>query len=331
MYLAAVLVLGLLITAGCGPQTETSQCFAMGTVCSQTVAGPEEWLAEGEQMLFAMDARYSWRRTDSEISRINAHAGEFVEVSRETFDLVAKAREMAERTGGAFDPTIGVLSKEWNFVEDPKVPSAQVIENGLAYIDYRQIELDAAGCRVKIAPGQFLDLGGIAKGAAADALAAYYRAQGAESGILNLGGNVYVLGTQPDGTLYRVGLRDPEGAANDVYGSIAVRDKTVVGSGAYERNFTENGETYHHILDAETGWPAESDLLSACIVADDSTLADALSTAVFVLGSEKGMALVREMEGVDAILIRKDNTILASDGFAEKYALQLTKGKPYTL
>lgn len=140
MYLAAVLVLGLLITAGCGPQAETSQCFAMGTVCSQTVAGPEEWLTEGEQMLFAMDARYSWRRTDSEISRINAHAGEFVEVSREAFDLVAKAREMAERTGGAFDPTIGVLSKEWNFVEDPKVPSAQVIENGLAYIDYRQID-----------------------------------------------------------------------------------------------------------------------------------------------------------------------------------------------
>ena len=139
------------------------------------------------------------------------------------------------------------------------------------------------------------------------------------------------LGTQPDGTLYRVGLRDPEGAANDVYGSIAVRDKAVVVSGAYERNFTENGETYHHILDAETGWPAESDLLSACIVADDSTLADALSTAVFVLGSEKGMALVREMEGVDAILIRENNTILLSDGFAEKYALQLTKGKPYTL
>jgi len=320
----------LALLTGCAAESrQTSTCFSLGTVCTQTIYGGPALLEEGERLIFDADSRYSWRRAESELSAINRGAGGFVRVSQETFDLVALAQEMAERTGGAFDPTIGVLTKEWNISEDPKVPPRETVSALLGLVDYKEIQLDPETRSVKIGAGQFLDLGGIAKGAIADRLADFYRENGVKSGLLNLGGNMFVLGRKPDGRPYRIGIRDPLGDSGTYYCTLEAEDVSVVVSGAYERYFEQDGVTYHHILDSRTGYPADSDLLSVCILAENSAMADALSTAVFALGAEQGRELAESREEADWMLVTKDKKILMSEDFLEKYNVEWTQGMEY--
>ncbi|MBQ9941397.1 MAG: FAD:protein FMN transferase [Christensenellaceae bacterium] len=326
--LTALLLAALLLLCGCGAKAQNTTCFAMGTVCCQTVYGPKELADEGEKLLFAADSDWSWRKAESQVSRINALAGSFVPVDEQTFMLIALAKEVAEASGGTFDPTLGSVTCLWDFAgENPSVPAAEDIQKGLAHVDWRGIELDEETKSVRIRKGQRLDLGGIAKGAAADKLAGFYTQNGVKSALLNLGGNVYALGTKPDGSAYVVGVRDPA-SENGYLCTLEVADKAVVVSGAYERFFEADGKVYHHILDSTTGYPVESELTSACIVAAQSALADALSTAVYVLGAEKGLALA-EAYGADALLLTKDGRLIMSEGFEENYHVQWTQGLEY--
>jgi thiamine biosynthesis lipoprotein len=163
-----------------------------------------------------------------------------------------------------------------------------------------------------------IDLGGIAKGYAADKAKKTLAEHGVRQGLINLGGNVYALGAKEDGSDWRIGLRDPKGQEGSAFIIINLSDKAVVTSGGYERYFVQDGKTYHHILDPSTGYPAKSDLLSSSIIGTDSTLCDGLSTAVFVLGSEKGLALINRLEGYDCVLMKTDGTIIFSKGFPYK-------------
>jgi thiamine biosynthesis lipoprotein len=143
-----------------------------------------------------------------------------------------------------------------------------------------------------------------------------------ERGLINLGGNVYAIGCKKNGSAWRIGLRDPNGEPGESFIIIEVRDKSLVTSGAYERFFVQDGVTYHHILDSNTGYPAQSDLLSVSIIGSESTICDALSTAVFVLGSTKGLALINRTEGYDCVLMKKDGSLLFSDQFPYQYSLE---------
>ena len=179
-------------------------------------------------------------------------------------------------------------------------------------VDYTQIKVE--GNTVTLPEGMMIDLGGIAKGYIADELAAFLREQGVTSADLNLGGNVITIGRKPDGTAWRIGVQNPHGSRDESILILNLVDATVVTSGNYERYFELDGVRYHHILDPETGYPVSNGLASVSIITQSSMYADALSTACYVLGLEEGMALIEELEDVEAIFITEDLEIHYSSG-----------------
>ena len=180
----------------------------------------------------------------------------------------------------------------------------------------------------KIDEGQSLDVGAIAKGYVGDRLTELLGGK-CKSALINLGGNVCALGKKPDGSDFSVGLRDPLGEEGQYFCTVAASDISIVVSGAYERNFTKDGVTYHHILDPDTGYPSDSGLLSSIIACKSSTTADGLSTAVFVLGKEKGLALVESVEGAEAMVITSDKKIYMTKGFKAEYDPEYVEGCRY--
>ena len=309
--IAVMLLCAGLLLAGCAKEKRSSVTYyAMGTICTLDIYGGEEILAESQQLMNQLDRKLSWRTEGSDIWNLNQKGSG--EVDEDTAEVVRQALEVSRLTGGAFDPTLGIITREWNFKEGI-LPAEETIAEKLPMVDWEQVEVGESS--VTMGQGQALDLGGIAKGYAADRIRALMREQGVASGVINLGGNVYIIGKRPDGVRYRVGIRDPGSSAGNAYCSIEVEDKAVVISGPYEQNFEENGQTYHHILNPGTGYPAKTGLESVCIVADSSALADGLSTAVFVLGEEKGLELVESMEGVEAMMLNDRGEIVYSSGF----------------
>lgn len=284
----------------------------MGTSCSLTVfrRGDEQYIGECFDILSQIEDRISAKRSESEIGRINAAAGEHaVKVSRETFLLVERALEIRDLTEGAFDPLVGRLTALWNIGNgDEKVPSPEEISLLVAAMKRAEVVLDEKNSTVFITERDAaLDLGAIGKGYSSDVLAAYLSESGVRKAIINLGGNVYAVGSKGRGKLWNVGLRSPEG--DGIFTTVSVEEGAVVTSGAYERYFISDGVMYHHILDPESGYPVDLDLVSVSILSRDGTLADALSTAVFVLGRERGTALLKRLD-VRAVLLTKEGEII---------------------
>lgn len=323
------LALCAMFLAGCGQNTAkdpaVGQSYALGTICTQTIyAGDETVIAEADQLLFDIDARMSLFREQSEVDKIN-ESGDFVEVSEDTYAVIELAQSISAATDGAFDISMGILTQEWDITNNPHVPEDAIIKEELKQVGYEAIELKDG--KVKTPAPMKIDLGGIAKGFAADEIAKLYREKGVTSATINLGGNIYAVGQKPDGSAFRIGIADPENSA-DYFAIVSLPDRTaLVTSGAYERNFTENGVFYHHILDPKTGYPSNSDIKSVSIFAESSARADALSTAVFVLGSEKGMDVLNAMEGIEAIIVTQDNQVILTDGVIEKYEFTITNQK----
>lgn len=309
-----VVIFALVIFCSCTAKTQpeqTQECFALNTICRQTVySGNADVMTEAEKLLFDIDARMSLYKENSEVDAINDSA-DFVKVSQDTYEVISLAKEVSVKTDGTFDITMGILTREWDIVNNPHVPADSVIQNLLQYVGYEKIEL--ADGKVKTPKETVIDLGGIAKGYAADKVVELYHEKGVESAIINLGGNVYAIGKKPDGTRFKIGVADPENSA-DYFAIVELEDMALVTSGAYERNFTQDGILYHHILDPETGYPSDSDLKSVSIICKESAVADALSTSVFILGSEKGLELIKQFSGVDAILVTNDNKVIVTEG-----------------
>ena len=278
------------------PRTEA----LMGTVCTVNAYddGTKSLYDELFARLHEIDETFSVTIDSSEISAINKAAGErSVSVSSDTAYVVRSALAFAELTGGAFDPTVGPLVKIWGINTDhARVPAQSEIDAVLPLINWRDVSVTDDNTVMLKRRGMALDLGGIVKGYAADELTKILKARKVRRAIVDLGGNIFVYGKKKDGSPWRVGIKDP----NDPEGVPAivlnVANSTIVTSGVYERFFTENGVRYHHILDAKTGYPAASGLLSSTIVCESSMAADALSTSVFVLGKEGGMELLRRMQ-----------------------------------
>ena len=292
--------------------------FYFDTVVYLTLWGAPEGLVDE---VWAECARYeqllSKTIEGSDVSRINQAAGKTVTVDAETWEILRRAKEISDLTDGAFSITIAPVTALWTFtgVNTNTVPSDEARLAALPLVDDQKIVL-GEDCTVTIPSGMQIDLGGIAKGYIADQVASLIREK-AYGGIISLGGNVYTVGQKPDGSKFSVGVTDPE-ATYQYKGVVFTGDCTVVTSGTYERGFNFGGVRFHHILDPETGWPAQSDLLSATFVMDSSMTADALATACIVIGSEKALEMATSL-GLDAMFIKQDGTILFTPGFEEKY------------
>ena len=282
----AALLLLFAMLAGCGAQneSETRTIFAMDTVMTLTAYGAPSATASAldaaETELSRLDRLLSVTDSGSEISAVNRSGS--AAVSEETGALIASALEASRLTAGAYDPTLGLISEAWGFHADTQhVPDAGLLADLLSACGYEQVTLD--GASVNIGEGMALDLGGIAKGYAAERVLSVMGDSGVDSAVISLGGNVGTLGQKLGGP-WRVAIEDPD-RGGEYAGILALPGGMyAITSGAYERFFEADGRIYHHILDPKTGFPAESDLQSVTIVSSDGTLADALSTALFVMG-----------------------------------------------
>ena len=313
----ALLVLLLLPLCGCAPQADTREIFAMDTVMELTVygSGAADRIRETAELLSGLEAKLSVTRADSEVARLNA--GKTVDLSKETAELLRRSLRLRDETGGALEPFLYPLTRLWGFTTgDYRVPSDAEIAETLAGIRGGSYTLEGDTASLH---GLALDFGAVAKGYAGQLAAERLRAAGVTSAILSLGGNVQTVGLKPDGSLWNVAIRDPEDPEGYL-GVLAVGETAVVTSGGYQRYFEEDGVRYIHILDPETGRPADAGLSSVTIVSADGLLADGLSTALYVLGLDRAEALWRDRSDFEAVLVAKDGAIYVTAGLAEAFS-----------
>lgn len=326
-----ILILGIL--GGCAaameyPKAEAS-LFAMNTYMTFTVYGEngETALAETTAQIQKLESLWSVTDEESEIYRANHSDGESVEVSSETADVISFALYMAKETGGALDPTIYPVLTAWGFTTDSKqVPAPEAVDALLEQVDYGRIRLE--GTRLTIPNGMQLDLGAVGKGYTADLAAQVLQEHGVESALLNLGGNIQAIGSRPDGSDWRIGVRAPWEKGN--LGVLEISNAAVVTSGGYENYFEdEAGNLYWHILDPETGRPAHSGLQSVMVVGTEGKECDALSTALFVMGPEQAEQYWRSHEGFELLMVTDEDEILLTEGLAARFTL--SEGRTETI
>ena len=268
-----------------------------------------------EKLCKKYDSMFSNKIEDSEISRINSAGGNPVEVSKETIKLIKKGIYYSEMSDGVFDITIAPVSNLWDFkAETPLVPSPEAIAEAVSHVNYENIII--RDNTVKLTdPHAGIDLGAIAKGYIADRIKDYLEEEGVRHAMINLGGNVLAMGSKLDGSDYNIGIQEPFDETGEPITSVKISDKSVVTSGIYQRYFKADGKIYHHILDPNTGYPCENNLYSVTILTDSSLTADALSTTCFLLGYDRGMKLINQLDNVDAVFITNDNQIHYSKNF----------------
>lgn len=342
--LAALLltIFALSLTA-CGEtaaESETRTVYAMDTVMNLTVYGENAAAAleSAEKELHTLDEAVLSRTAEgSELYALNTSNGETVEYGADDIlpALIETALTISDATDGAFDPTLAPVLDAWGFTEDERrVPSAEELKELLSHTGCGKVALEktADGWTVTLLDGAQLDLGGIAKGYAADLLRAQLEKEGVTSATLDLGGDVFVMGRKTDGSDWRIAVKDP--ADTESYlGVVSAADKFIVTSGVYERYFEENGVRYHHILDPKTGCPAESGLVSVTVLCENGAWADALSTACFVLGPDGALALRDDLAdqgtNFELILATDDGRVLYTDGLADAFTPNDESGYTY--
>ncbi len=312
------LALCLLMLTACGRgRGESTSIFAMDTVMELTAYGDnaQEALDAATGEIERLDGMLSAQKEGSEVWDINHGQWGLQDMNiteTETSWLIKSAFQLSDETEGALDITIYPAMKAWGFYDkNYRVPSREELETLRTLVDYRTIDFGSDSGVTE--PGRGIDLGAVGKGYAADRVAQLWREMGVTSGLLNLGGNVHCVGAKPGGADWTVGVRDPEDQTA-LLCTVSGRDMAVVTSGAYQRNFEIDGVTYHHILDPETCEPADSGLASVTIVADSGFLADGLSTAVYVMGLDKGTAVWRERKDFDMILYTDAGELYVTPG-----------------
>jgi thiamine biosynthesis lipoprotein len=253
-------------------------------------------------------------RDGSPLAAVNRGAGTPVAAPADLRALVRRACDVAALTDGAFDPTWAALWGLWDFrgMGEPRVPDPALARARAALVDYRRVVVDDTHGTITLGRGQVMGLGGIAKGRALDRAASALRARGVHDFLLSAGGQVMAGGTH-DGRPWRVGIRDPRGPADDFFALFEARDVSVSTSGDYEHFFVKDGTLYHHILDPRTGFPARG-VRSVTVVAADATLADGLSTGLFVLGPERGRAVLAKLPGVEALWVDDHGAVHVTPG-----------------
>ena len=271
------------------------------------------------QEITRLEDMLSVNREGSELDQLARAAGkEWVTISPETQEVLLLAKEYAELSGGLFDITAGPLIDLWDINNGGHYPTQAELDTVLPLISSDDLLVED-GKAFLAREGMEANLGAIAKGYIADKVKELLIEQGVERAIIDLGRNVLLVGDKPDGSNFNVGVQDPNQDQGVLLGLVSTADTSVVTSGINERYFTYEGVDYHHILDPFTGFPADNDLASVTILSTSSAQGDALSTTCLLLGTEKGMALIESLEGVEAFFITKDGTTTMSSGFAEIY------------
>ena len=331
LTLFIVLALAAVSFSGCvenpavnPPVTETN--LFMGTVVQIKIydSADEYVFDKAFTMIEEIEGRMSLNLPDSEISQINRAAGENpVHVSEDTYQVIEKAILYGKISEGTFDITIGPLVNLWNIgKENARLPDQSEIDQALLHIDYSKVKLNPDEKTVFLEDeGMMLDLGGIAKGYAADTLAEMLEQEGIEHGIINLGGNIYALGQNPNGEKWHIGIQNPEAERSDYIGIASVSNKSVVTSGIYERYFESGGKSYHHILSPFDGYPFENSLSAVSIIAGKSIDADALSTTAFALGLSGGLKLLESYPDVEGIFITRDFKVYTTSGLKNSFEM----------
>mgnify|MGYP003318548856 CR=1 FL=1 len=319
----AVLSCGVLLFCGCSEKETVCErdVFAMDTCMSLKAYGENADIAvkECEQTIYRLENELSQKYEKSCIAKANSANGETVELTDSAAEIVRKANEISEKTDGALDITIAPLVKEWGFTsENPHVPEKSEISEFLGYVDYNSITLNGNFLTM---PKNFqIDLGAAAKGYASDKAIEILKKNGVKSAIINLGGNVRTLGMKPDGSEWKVAVRNPFETENEMC-VIRTGEAAVITSGNYERFFTdENGRRYWHILSPDDGYPADEGLVSVTVIGENGTECDALSTALFVLGTEKAVDYWRNYRNFDMILVTDDKKILYTEKIADSFS-----------
>lgn len=349
-FLAALslLLLCLVLLAGCRfysavPEEYISEGFHLGTFTRLKLFGPDKSelkkaALSGEALIISLENKFSANIASSDIGRLNRAEGRPVQISRESYELLERSLQLARETGGNFDPAIGDIVKLWKIgTPEARVPSEKEISEALKKTSYKGIRLFRSEGRFygQLPKGTAVDLGAIAKGRVADLLTAQFSSDGVKCALTDLGGNLAVLGSSPKGEDWRLGLQHPDKPRGEYFGIVTGKDLSVVTSGPYERYFEKNGIRYHHIFDPKTGRPADSDLISVSVLDKDSTKADALCTALFVMGSRKASEfLARRPELAAVLVLAKGNRVLVTKAAQklfrltdESFSLQTVGGK----
>ena len=292
--------------------------FAMDTYMTVTAYGKnaENGVNKAVDEINRLETVLSAEKQESDIYKLNETGSGTL--STDTKNIVSKALEINKTTNGAFDISIYPLMVKWGFTTQKyNVPSKNEISKLLKDVDSSKIIFDEKSGNIKLKENMKIDLGGIAKGYTSNRVMQIFKECGVKSGLVSLGGNVQALGTKTDGTAWQIAIENPD-KSSDYIGVVSVKDKAVITSGGYERYFEKNGKTYHHILDPEIGYPAESGVKSVTIVSDDGTLADALSTSLFVMGKEKALDYWREHKNEFDTVLVEDNGDITITGGLEK-------------
>ena len=328
--LACALCAGMALVTLPGCQADSRevslQTVAMDTFMDLTVWSKDEEIArdalnQASALIQALDETLSATREDSVIYALNHAGGAWTDVGADTAQLLDRALELSRLTGGALDITAYPAVQAWGFISgEYRVPDDEELEKLAALIDYTKLEGD--GTQARLPQGMEVELGAVAKGYTGDRLAQLMEELRITSALFDLGqSSIQAIGTKPGGSLWRIGLQDPAGSG--YLGVLEVADQAVGTSGGYQRCFEENGQTYWHILDPDTAAPARSGLASVTVVSSSGLLCDGLSTALFVLGQEKGIQLWRDHPELDfeAIFISQDGTITMTAGLEDSFAL----------
>lgn len=319
----------VLCLTACSQEPAQQQFFAMDTIMSITAYGKdaEEAVASAVVEVNALESLLSRTREGSDINLLNSN--KTAVVSEDTVQVLSLALEWNRKTNGAFDVTIAPVVAAWGFggAENHQVPSQEELNELLRLVDSSALTLNGFTATLE-KTNMEVDLGGIAKGYAASQAEQVLRSHGVESALLDLGHNITVIGSKPDGSAWRIAVQDPADG-NSIVGVLSLQDCSAVTSGGYQRYFEQDGQVYHHIVDPRTGYPADSGIVSATAICSDSALADLLSTAVFVLGVEDALTLWRTEGGFDLVLVTDDNTVVITEGLIDAFELDQSSG--YTL
>lgn len=309
------LALILTLCTGCAPKPYSKTIFAMDTVMTLTAYGEnaQDAVEAAVARLFEMDALFSVTNPKSEIATLNAADGADVTVSPEVYGLLETAVAYSEKFAGYFDITISPIVALWGFYSDVfAVPDAAAVQDALTQVDYHFVNLKS-DLTVSLDGGAQIDLGAIAKGYAAEQVREVFANYGVQNALIDLGGNILALGSKQGAASWRVAVRDPFDSAAQLC-ILAVSNQALVTSGSYQRYFEQDGVRYHHIMSPETGEPAESDLISVTVITDDALYADTLSTALFVMGSDRAAAYWRSSHDFEAVFVRTSGEILCTPG-----------------
>ena len=324
--LCCLLTLALLLLTACRNADETPTVgggFAMGSYLSARLYGADagtvnEILAD----VAALDGEISLTNKDSALSRLVAAGGG--DADDTLLSLLRRSLDLRQETGGALDISLGAVTTLWGFQTDaPMLPDDAALREALRHTGAEKIRIGNG--TLTLQDGVIPAPGAVGKGAALDLAAARLRSSGA-TGLVTFGGSVLLYGPKPDGGVWGVGVRDPKGGENDYFAKLSFspqKDEAVFisTSGSYEKAFTENGRTYHHILDPKTGYPVENGLLSVTAVSDDGFLSDALSTALFVMGwGGQALALCGKY-GVGAVFVFDDGRVAVTPDLADSFTL----------